>query len=451
MKAETASGWQLPESCDVAIMGTGPAGAATALALARLAPHSSVALVGGAPPHPVDATPFVREGRALLRQLGIRAPFPDAEAPLARGTRACWGAGEPHLDPSLFCPPGLGGWVDHADFAARLVDAARHRGVAVASEARLSDARRHDGQWTFKLDAEGSASELSARFAVDASGRRAILARRLGARGVRFDRLVGSFAELPATVHGADALVEAHELGFWYFRPDSSGLVAAFATDADLSRARGLGTGPIWARLLRASSIGRGLDVSATSDVRPAIHVLEIRRLDRMIGDGWLAAGDAAYTADFLTSQGLARDLESGIRAAQAVTDYLAGRTGRLHRYQNALEQQFEDALDARRRFYAREGRWSGAPFWTRRQDRVDLDADQLLASTSADSFEGLDMYLPQDQLRLLCSLCASPRLADAVVHAFKERSSAPGHPPPRRRILLALQYLVEQGFITAE
>jgi flavin-dependent dehydrogenase len=183
---------------------------------------------------------------------------------------------------------------------------------------------------------------------------------------------------------------------------------------------------------------------------------MDSHRLDHVTGPGWLAAGDAANSSDFLASRGLHQAIDMGIRSASAVLDELAGRPTGRHRFQRASEQRFEELLRLRGKVYACESRFTAETFWRRRRDRVSLDPYQLVAFTESAAqrsrLEGLGMHLPNDQLHLLCSLCVAPRLVHAVVGAFKESYAAPGSSPPSdQRILLALQYLVEQGLVTAE
>lgn len=453
----------LPESCDVAIVGAGPAGAATALALSRAAPERSLALIdAGVRQRPLHHETLVAEARPLLEQLGCWQSFLAARSPVARGTLAAWGGPEIELHGHLFGPPGQGWRVGKPELAQLMVDQARERGTTVAAETRLVDlAARTGGGWNVAVDTRGSAATLAARFVVDATGRLACVARRLGARKVRFDRLVGALVALTTPdrqvrVAGAfpaeaDSLVEADELGFWYCAPcGGDRIVASFMTDADLARERGVGDEARWHELLRDAAIRERLG-ELRPDGPPTIRALDSHRLDRVTGDGWLAVGDAAATADYLASPGLREALETGVRAAAAVVDDLSGRPTGLRRYQRAVEQRFEELLLARKKIYDREQRWTEAKFWLRRQDRVSLAPDQLLAyadSAAHDArLDALGMHLPSDQLRYLCSLCVAPRLVQAVVRAFRRRYAAPSD----RRLLLALQYLVDQGLIAAE
>ncbi len=452
----------LPETCDVVIVGAGPAGAATALALRQIAPARSVALIDAdVRQRPLHDETLAAEARPLLEQLGCWNGFLAARSPTARGTLAAWGGPGIELQRHLFCPPGQGWRVSKPALTELIAEKARERGAAVATETRLVDltARSDGGGWSVAVDdGRGSAATLAARFAVDATGRQACVARRLGARKVRFDRLVGAIVAFSGRGQGdtafpaaADALLEAHELGFWYCAPHGSErIVASFMTDADLAREESVGDEARWHELFRAGASRERLGELAP-DGPPTIRAMDSHRLDRVTGERWLAVGDAAATADYLAAPGLREALETGIRAASAAADALSGRPTGLRRYRRSVEQRFEDLLLARRRIYDREPRFRDAPFWIRRQDRVNLAPDQLLAyndSTANDlRLDALGMHLASDELRFLCSLCVAPRLVQAVVRAFRERYAAPSD----RRVLLALQYLVDHGLIAAE
>ena len=90
--------------------------------------------------------------------------------------------------------------------------------------------------------------------------------------------------------------------------------------------------------------------------------------LDRCIGDGWIAAGDASMTFDPLSSQGLMHALFSGLAAAEAADSYLCGDAAAPARYHQVM-QGVQDAYQQRLAFsYSAETRWPWAPFWQRRQ-----------------------------------------------------------------------------------
>src|SRR2546421_1412221 len=180
----------------------------------------------------------------------------------------------------------------------------------------------------------------------------------------------------------------------------------------------------------------------------PSVHAAHSHRLERMTGDGWLAVGDAAMTFDPLSAQGILKGLRSGIMASYAIGDYFKGSPAGLEKYEAVLAREFEEYLSTRANFYRQERRWERSRFWRRRYDYITLDPSQMLRSTEASSksgaFEKLSMHLPVPDLKYLCDICSVPRPARDVVSEFTSRRSF----TPNRRVILALQYLIEAGVI---
>src|SRR5262249_55009700 len=123
-------------------------------------------------------------------------------------------------------PYGCGWHVDRARFDAMLASAAAHAGATLFQPARVgSSSRSGDGTWTLEAAQDGVVKSLSGRILVDATGRKAILASRMGAKAQVTDRLIGavSFCENTNSNSNSDAaqwtLIEAVEDGWWYSVP----------------------------------------------------------------------------------------------------------------------------------------------------------------------------------------------------------------------------------------
>lgn len=447
-----------PASCDVAVVGAGPAGLATALALRKLAPALTVTVIDGDEPQaPFHFATLDRDAQPLLSRLGVWESFLAGDSTPSRGSHAAWGAAELRPHEFFFTPPRQGWRLDRRGFLTLLRLIAAEEGVRFTRSPGLRQAAelRDDPGVVLDIEHDEGARSIRCRFAVDATGHPARLASKLGARKVRFDHLVGSLVVLrgePGALEEVDAVVEARRQGWWYVARDDPGQVlAAFLTDADLARSLGVGTAGPWLELFQKSAASRRL-TELTPGTKPRILALHCHRLDRMAGEDWLAVGDAAATVDPLTFPGFHKSMDSGIEAAEAIVDVLAGRRTAIRRYSRSLASGFESLLETRRKIYEREDRFAEEPFWSRRADRVTLGPDVLLSYDEGPEKEAridaLDMYLPPEELHLLCSLAISPRLSRAVVTAFEERSE---WTLSRRRIFLALQYLVGQGILSAD
>ena len=71
------------------------------------------------------------------------------------------------------------------------------------------------------------------------------------------------------------------------------------------------------------------------------VRVARSQRLDRMSGRGWVAVGDAAIVFDPLSSQGIAKGVEHGVQAADAVLAYLDGDDAALERLSDRFAMEF--------------------------------------------------------------------------------------------------------------
>ncbi|MGL1102780.1 hypothetical protein ACSTLM_01045, partial [Vibrio parahaemolyticus] len=86
----------------------------------------------------------------------------------------------------------------------------------------------------------GTRRQVKARYIVDATGSRSVIARQMGARQILLDRLsvVYGFFDTPqAAAPSQLTLLEAQELGWWYkARLPDRRLAIAFASDASIIR-----------------------------------------------------------------------------------------------------------------------------------------------------------------------------------------------------------------------
>ncbi|MBI3734207.1 MAG: tryptophan 7-halogenase [Chloroflexi bacterium] len=271
----------------------------------------------------------------------------------------------------MFNPYGHGWHIARNRFDAMLAQRAEEQGARVYRGADVTACAPSPGGWQVAVSIGGQPSALNAAFLVDATGRAASVARRLGARRVTADRLTGIagfFADRrdPAA-RDSRTLVEAAPDGWWYSAelPDDR-LIAVYLTDADLLPKGRLDVGYWQARLAQTTHTRGRVSGGALESLR-AFNA-NSSRLDRFSGPGWLAVGDAAAAVDPLSSQGISRALESGLQAAQAIEQYLGGNAEGLPAYARWLERGFEDYLRRRAIYYGWERRWPDSVFWQRRQ-----------------------------------------------------------------------------------
>ncbi|MBS1788473.1 MAG: NAD(P)/FAD-dependent oxidoreductase [Acidobacteria bacterium] len=338
----------------VAIIGGGPAGAITALALTRAG--VSVVVIE----REVRSEWKIGEGlppavKPILHKLELWERFL-ADGHLASyGNCSGWGSDKLVDHSFVFHPHGCGWHLDRNRFDQMLLNSAVEAGA------------------TLVLSAE-SENTMAADVVVDASGRNSWLARRQGARRINHDNLVGSAALLKVGNGVADqdslTMVEAVADGWWYaaLLPDQK-LVVVFLSDADLEATRMARTAEGWLALLKQTKHLRNrVERHAYRiELEPRLVSANSSRLDVMAGESWLAVGDAAAAFDPLSSQGIITAMESGMLAAQAIQAKLVGQPEALNTYAQRMEKIFAAYLANRDFYYAQERRWPESKFWQRR------------------------------------------------------------------------------------
>ena len=362
-----------PTSFDVVILGGGPAGVATALALAERGATAFIIEPSFYEGERVGET-FPPAIRATLTRLGLWECFAATVPHVPSvGIRSVWGSLEPHDRSFIFEPYGTGWHVDRRAFDAALALAAEGRGVQLGRGHRmLACERAAGGVWTLRVTQGDHTFDVRARFVVDATGRASALVQRLGGARLSHDTLVGIFGYFEA-VHGEVSvedftLIEAVEDGWWYSAPlPANRLVVAFMTDADLCARASLRHSPRWIERLRSAPC---TSLRAAHFSLDGLHLASANssRADPVCGQDWLAVGDAATAYDPLSGNGVYRALMAGMRAAEAIISHLSGDEAAQRQYSQELAEQFETYLQRRDAYYSLEQRWSSAPFWLRRR-----------------------------------------------------------------------------------
>jgi flavin-dependent dehydrogenase len=441
---------------DVVVLGGGPAGTATALSLCQHAPSLSLALIEQSTYDKIrigeTLPPIVQP---LLEQLGVWNIFLNEGHVPAYGSCSAWGSDELLDNEFIYHPLGRGWHLDRRRFDALLSREAESEGVALYTGSKFIASRPSNKRgWKLTVQIEnGTEISLEAAFVVDATGRRAVFTSQQGVRKVLLDQLLGVFVffslndDSPLT--DTYTLVEAWEEGWWYSAlvPDEK-LAVVCMSDVDIVKKRRLNSSAEWFELMNETRHIRDRVQQAEPLAAPSVHAAYSHRLERMTGEAWLAVGDAATTFDPLSSLGIFKGLRSGILASYAIGDYFKSSPSSLEKYEAILTREFEEYLGTRADYYGRERRWKNSAFWQRRYDQITLDPRQMLrlsetANTPA-AIEKLSMHLPVPDLKYLSRMCTVPRQAQEIVSEFTARRNF----TPDRRVILALQYLIEEGII---
>jgi flavin-dependent dehydrogenase len=354
---------------DVAIVGGGPAGLATAIALGRagLATVVFERTDYGAPRVGEHIPPGTKPVLAALGLADVLASDRHARCP---GIRSAWGSDEPEDRHYLFHPHGDGLNLSRPDFDLSLAALAERSGAAVVTQARLTALARADGGWRLGVETPWAAVETQCKLVIDATGRTAAVGKRLGAKPVVYDELVGLCGRVTAAAPRNNiVLIEALAEGWWYSAGLADGsVIATFLTDPELIDTSKAKQPDTWLRYLDQAPMTAGRITGPGQVAELHVRTARTQRLDQPIGDGWLAVGDAAMSYDPLSSEGISKGLEWGKKAAAVAAALCRGDPAPSQAYQDEIGRTFAGYLVTRYRYYAAEKRWPDAPFWRRRR-----------------------------------------------------------------------------------
>lgn len=347
---------------DVVIAGSGPAGAVAASVLSRVGRR--VLLVDDvslSKPKVGESLPGA--ARPLLRDLGVLS-LVEGNHLLSYGNVSAWGTENLITTDFIRDPNGLGWHLDRTQFDADLRHHAQQVGAEFKTD-RVCSIQAIQERWQIRL----SDSETTARWLIDATGRRSALAQSLGIQRQRDDSLVALWAQTvaPDTDLDTRTLIESTPDGWWYTArlPDHRRIVV-FHVDRDDAIAI-LHQPDLWVERLSHTVHVKHVLAGAVLQDKPCGTEACGSRLVQFAGSGWIAVGDAALSFDPLASQGILNALYTGMRAGQAVNLALSGNWDLITAYTSQLEKIRKAYLQHHRAYYQMEQRWPDSPFWARR------------------------------------------------------------------------------------
>jgi len=358
----------------VAIIGGGSAGACCALALR----HCGVSKITVIEASNYDqfriGESIPPESKQLMLKLGIWHAFLAENHEPCYGSYSWWGDERRGYNDSLLNPLGHGWHLDRVKFNLFLAQQAQAAQVNLLSGYKYCHAAsKADGGYRLKLVSDSHTSYLNADFVIDATGSKGYFAKSQGSRNQFSAPLLCSsqLYEILDDNHPLTGLthLEAVASGWWYAaRLPYNKMIISHNTDSATFRKLHLNNQACWHdELQRATNTRLLIERAKPLDIKPGVYSAPSFVLDKMIGEHWLAVGDAASSYDTVTSQGIIKSMRDGIWVAQCVADYLQNKDyAVLEHYQSVVRAQHHQYRQMRDYFYLQERRFTDQSFWNK-------------------------------------------------------------------------------------
>jgi len=350
-----------PPDCQVLIAGGGPAGAALALRLARLGCDVCVA-EGQAFPRRHIGVSLAPAAMPVLDQIGVRDRLEATRCCGSESTIVHW-AGRTDILPH---PPGqAGAQVDRGRFDQILLDEARRAGARLLQPARVVAARRgRSHAWEVEIESGGRSRTVTTRFLAIAAGRRSAL-------GGRRKRLSAPMLALHGFWKAGHAVspqvrVEAAENCWYWAAPLGDGTVAA-AVFVDPQHLRGFSSLPeAFSHLLAASRLIGPCVAGSPEAVEACSATRDI--IEPGAGRDFIRVGDACFTVDPLSAQGVLHAIVSGLQGAAVVNTILRrpqDGDAALSYFRARQQEAVARDREIGGRYYRAQAAFASNGFWT--------------------------------------------------------------------------------------
>lgn len=288
-----------------------------------------------------------------------------------------WGEDSWAYRDAVFNPEGSGWHVLRHRFDAAMLEHAKRQGcmhVQALAREKLNDSDQENVHRIRAERPDGGNVLVSAKWLVDATGRQAWLARRMGSQAQRWVEQYAAVSWIRSHALDVDntTRVKSVKDGWWYTTRLPQGwrviafhglreFVGALAKDLNAFGNACEKSGVL------PETFPKSISLNAIQ-----VHDACMRSFDVVRGERWLAVGDAALAFDPLSSQGIFFALYSGIRGAEAVAatlhEHADATSPLMDAYKNSVVSVREANRKALAGFAESERRFTDAPYWRLRQ-----------------------------------------------------------------------------------
>ena len=366
---------------DVFILGGGPAGCSIAL---NLSPFFKVMMIDrNAVAQPRAGESLPPAANKLLIDMGLWDDFLKQGHLPNYGNQSAWGTNTINETDFIRDPSGHGWHLDRQKFEIWLQKKAAERGCLFLRDTKMLDFHKNEnGFWEISITNDSRVQKIKSRLIVDASGRNSFIARRLGAERISLDNLVCGWMignDNPVNSIQGRSLIQADLDGWWYTTsiPNNKRIIA-FHTDAGIPAISSIRSKRKLMELIQGNkdlekhvcleTFSKSFDQMEYGTTAANSSVTK-----PFTGDSWLTVGDASFSFDPLSSQGIFNAMYTGLAAAESCYRFLNKEIDDFQEYDSVLKNVVKVYQNRIYHWYAMEKRWEESEFWKNRHQKIEV------------------------------------------------------------------------------
>ncbi len=378
---------------EVLVIGAGPAGATIANRLADFGYR--VALIEKTTfPRPHIGLSLTSGIHHWLKILNIEKQVDQLNYKRALKSTVLWSSNEPLI--KTFEKENAGFHSDRGTFDELLVNECRRKGVKIIQPGILKSlTQRQSGIWDATVSFENKEHQISSTYIVEATGRKSIIK----TKKIAYQpKLVATFAywELKLLKNDSSFIEAGQEYWFWGAPiNDTHFVLCIFSDPSKVKEATSVTefyNNTISKSTFSAEILNNGTQGEITvCDATPYYD-------STVISEHFIKIGDAAYTMDPISSQGVQKAIKSGVQGAIVVNSILKKNNApiAISYYKNLIAAEVKKNKRWSSEFYSEQSLFRNSTFWESRKkitrpsipnERISLRKDTILQLNKKGTF----------------------------------------------------------------
>ena len=361
---------------DVCVFGGGPSGAVIAKRLAELG-HSVILVEKQTFPRWHIGLSLTSGIHHWLELLGIDELIKSKQFHQTLTSYVLWENDD--IRKKTYTSGKSGYHVDRGEFDQILMQSAKESGVKVLQPCTLNQLKEgNSGNWNIVATHDNKKQQFSTKFVVEATGRKSILK---GSKKAYLPKTMATYAFWDQKMQGAEAsFIEAGENEWFWGAPiNNHQYVACIFSDADAIKSYDSVSDFYDEKIHQFTLLHLHQNISRSQNLKVISCAATAYKDDKPIGPNYIKVGDAAFSLDPISAQGVQKAIKSAYQGAIVVNTILRNEdtNAAISYYDQMIDREIQKNKRWTQDFYNQQQRFSVSDFWKKRMNTSLVSEEQ--------------------------------------------------------------------------